>query len=442
MKSSESIAQALSPSYAEKRRGLRWAVAAETFGSAYGVLALGSIFVLFLDELGLRKEQIGLLNGLIFLPGPIALFIAPYLARFGSKRSMILFYGARKIVAALLLLTPGVFAAWGQAAAFAYVVAVMVLYGLCRVIAETAYYPWAQEFVPNQVRGQFAAVCNIVGTVVSILAVTWSSYMLGASAGIGSFQVVMGVGCVLGLIGVAFKFLIPGGAPVAKRTDQRTHFRQMKEAVADRGFRRFLLGLGMMGLVTGGWGVFVPLYLKEAIGLDAGAVVGLLNWTMAGRLVSSYAWGFAADRKGSKPVLMVGLLLIMVLPLGWMALPRQAADSELWAGVLAMLSGVAMMGYSIGNERLLFVSAVPPEKKTEYMAVFYTFTQILMALSPFLAGQVLVAATDVQGVAYGFEFDQYTPFFVGSLLLLFVGIWIFSGVRERAASDSLSGDAV
>ena len=154
-------------------------MASETFGSAYGVLVLGSILVLFLDELGLRKEQIGLLNGLIFLPGPIALFIAPYLARFGSKRSLIIFYGARKIVAALLILTPGVFAAWGESVAFAYVFAVMVLYGLCRVIAETAFYPWIQEFVPDRVRGQYMAVCNIAGTLTGILAVAWSSYMLG-----------------------------------------------------------------------------------------------------------------------------------------------------------------------------------------------------------------------------------------------------------------------
>ena len=134
---------------------------------------------------------------------------------------------------------------------------------------------------------------------------------------------------------------------------------------------------------------------------------------------------------------MVALLLVVLLPLGWMALPRYAADSALYAGVMAMLSGVGMMGYSISNERLLFVSAVPPEKKTEYMAVFYTFTQILMALSPFLAGWVLAAATGLDGRTYGVEFDQYTPFFVGSLLLVLVGIWIFSGVSER---DRLSGD--
>ncbi|MBT4978258.1 MAG: MFS transporter [Gemmatimonadetes bacterium] len=426
-----------SPSHAEKLRGLRWAVASETFGSAYGVLVLGSILVLFLDELGLRKEQIGLLNGLIFLPGPIALFIAPYLARFGSKRSLIIFYGARKIVAALLILTPGVFAAWGASVVFAYVFAVMMLYGLCRVIAETAFYPWIQEFVPDRVRGQYMAVCNIAGTLAGILAVAWSSYMLGSGMGIGRFQVVIAVGCALGLVGIVLKFPIPGGAPLAKRTDQRTHFSQMRQAVRDRGFRRFLFGLGVLALATGGWAAFVPLYLKEAIGLDAGAVVGLHNWTLIGMLVSSYAWGYSADRKGSKPVLMAALLLVVLLPLGWMALPRHAADSALYAGVMALLSGVGMMGYSISNERLLFVSAVPPEKKTEYMAVFYTFTQILMALSPFLAGRVLAAATGWGGRAYGFKFDQYTPFFVGSLFLVLVGIWIFSGVSER---DRLPGD--
>ena len=423
--------QSSSPSYAQKRRGLRWAVVSETFGGAYGVLVLGSIFALYLDTLGLRKDQIGLLNGLIYLPGPIALFIAPYLAQFGSKRSLLLFYGARKIVAALLILAPGVLVAWGASWAFVYVVAVMALYGLCRVIAETAFYPWIQEFVPDDVRGQYMAVCNILGTLASIGAVTWSSYMLGSSAGTERFQIVIGVGCAVGLLGIALKLPIPGGAPQVKRTDQRTHFRQVREAVGDRGFVRFLLGLGVLGLATGGWSAFVPLYLKDSIGLQPGVVVGLHNWTLLGTLISSYAWGLAADRKGSKPVLMVGLVLMALLPLGWMALPREAADSTFWPSGLAMLWGASLMAYNIGNERLLFVSAVPPEKKTEYMAVFYTFTQLLLALSPFLSGRLLASAAGMHGEVYGWQFDQYTPFFVGSLFLLLIGVWIFSGVREE-----------
>ena len=73
----DSGAQPRSPTEAEKRRGLRWSVGAGVVHSAYGTLVLGSVLVLYLNELGLPKEPIGLLNGLICLPGPIALFIAP-----------------------------------------------------------------------------------------------------------------------------------------------------------------------------------------------------------------------------------------------------------------------------------------------------------------------------------------------------------------------------
>ena len=431
------------PTEAQKLRGLRWSVGSEVFGSSYGVLVFGTVFVLYLNELGLSKEQIGLINGLIFLPGPIALFIAPYIARFGFKRTLILFYGARKFVAACLLFTPGVLVAYGQSAAFVFVLVVMGFYGLFRVIAETAFYPWIHEFVPNSVRGQYMAVYNIIGTLMGMVAVAWSSYVVGAGTGIGRFQVVMGVGCVLGIIGVMLKTKIPGGAPQLERIDSRSYFRQMRAAFGDPGFRRFLIGLGIVGLASGGWGTFVPLYLKEAVGLKPGLVVGLHNWTLAGTLISCYVWGFTADRKGSKPVLLAGLLLMVLVSLGWITLPREEADSVFWARILSLFSGAAMMGYSLGNERLLFVSAVPAEKKTEYMAVFYTFTQIMMALSPFVAGWMLLTSQNVAGSVSGIVVDQYALYFASSLFLMLLGLWVFIGVRDSRKDQSFGkGEAV
>ena len=50
--------------------------------------------------MSLRKKQTGFLCKLICLPGPLALFMAPYLFfRFAFKRSLILFCGTRKFVA-------------------------------------------------------------------------------------------------------------------------------------------------------------------------------------------------------------------------------------------------------------------------------------------------------------------------------------------------------
>ena len=51
--------------------------------------------------MSLRKEQTALLCKLICLPGPLALIMAPYFFfRFAFIRSLILFCGTRKFVAA------------------------------------------------------------------------------------------------------------------------------------------------------------------------------------------------------------------------------------------------------------------------------------------------------------------------------------------------------
>ena len=64
-----------------KIRRLPWALLSAALGSVYG--NLGAVLILYYDELSLPKTHIGLLNALIFLPGPLALFVAPLAARWG-----------------------------------------------------------------------------------------------------------------------------------------------------------------------------------------------------------------------------------------------------------------------------------------------------------------------------------------------------------------------
>ena len=66
----------------------------------------GSTFVLFLNQLGLEKSQIGGLLSLLPFLGIIAVFIAAPVARIGHKRTFLISMAARTAIAALLLLTP------------------------------------------------------------------------------------------------------------------------------------------------------------------------------------------------------------------------------------------------------------------------------------------------------------------------------------------------
>ncbi len=78
-----------------KIRRLPWVLLSAALGSVYG--NLGSGFLLYYDEMGMPKTYNGLLNALIFLPGPLALFVAPLVACWGFKRTYLAFYSTRKL---------------------------------------------------------------------------------------------------------------------------------------------------------------------------------------------------------------------------------------------------------------------------------------------------------------------------------------------------------
>src|SRR5688572_3833603 len=96
-------------SNAEKKRRLPWALAGDSANAVFANLSVfGPVFLLFLDRLGLDKKQIGTLLALFPFCGLIAPFVAGRIARFGLKRTFLLFFGVRKTIILLLLLAPAV----------------------------------------------------------------------------------------------------------------------------------------------------------------------------------------------------------------------------------------------------------------------------------------------------------------------------------------------
>ena len=172
---------------AEKIRRMPWVLAQSATSMVFvAMIAFGAPFILFLDELGLPKTQIGFIQSLLPFCGIAALFIAPVVAHFGLKRSFVIFWGARHIVYAGLLLSPLILSAYGTRGAFVWVAVIILAFALCRAIAETAWLPWLQEIIPDSVRGKFSATLSVSCDIVGIASLAVASYILGRSTGLES----------------------------------------------------------------------------------------------------------------------------------------------------------------------------------------------------------------------------------------------------------------
>ena len=415
---------------AQQLRALPWFLAHGFLNTLFALWTFGgSVFLLFLSELGLPKGQIGVVLALFPFCGVLALGFAPVATRWGWKRVFLACYGTRKVVIALLLLLPVVLAAAGPTGGLSFLFLIIIGFALLRALAETAFYPWSQEFIPNHMRGKVAGLNTMLNTVAAGLALGIAGHYINHGTGWSRFLVLIAAGCSLGLLGVTLMVRVPGGAPRPEPVAGGVHWANMAQALRDRNFVAFLGGSGCVTLGTMLFTSFLPLYVKERLGIAAGTVVRLDIVVMAGGALAALLLGLAADRVGSRPVLLFAAVLTLVVPLGWLLLPRQIPHALAGCVTLYFLNGVAGSGVAIAANRLLFNSVIPPQQSTAYTAINYAWSGVTGGIAPLLAGALLTTCGGWHTRVGFIVVDSHALLFLGALVALALGGWLFGRVR-------------
>jgi HEAT repeat protein/sugar phosphate permease len=418
------------PTTVDKLRALPWSIASNAAQSVYLQLTFfGSVFVLFLNSLGLDNAQIGFLLSLLPFTGIFSLALVPAIARMGYKRTWLTFFSLRTFITAFLLATPLVVTAFGEEAAMAFVSFTVLIYGLVRTVGVSAGFPWIQEYVPNSVRGKYTASNNFYSTIAGFLAVTLASVVLARAVGLTGYMVLIAVGVLFGFVSVGFATRIPGGAP-QKGGKHQARERNLKDALRDSHMLRYLAGVGLFTLATVPLGAFLPLYMQDQVGLPASQVVLLQTGVMAGSLVSSYFWGWASDRYGGRPVTLYGLAFRATLPVFWLFLPALDAGVLPAAIAIAAVQGFADVGWQVGATRLLYVSIVPPAKRDDYMALYWAWLGLASGFSQLAGGQLLTSTEGLSGTVAGIPINPYTPLFALGIVLPIAAIFVLRRIRD------------
>ena len=426
-------AAAREPTMVEKLSGLPWSMAGNSANMVFVKFTFfGSTFVLFLSTLGLSKSQIGFLLSLIPYFGLVALFASPFVERAGFKRSFLSFWALRQVATFGMLLTPWVNARFGLQATFVYITIVIIVFALCRAIGETAGMPWRQEYIPNSIRGKFAATDSMITTVASFIAVIISSQVIAYTTGLSGYLLLFAVGGAFGLLGVWFYSFIPGGVKPPSNAAKPSTLRNLSVALADRNFLLFLAGNSLIAMATGPLASFLPLFMEEQAGISTSNVILLQIGTLAGTLLFSFMWGWTSDRYGSKPVMLMSVFMRVLLPLLFLMTPRLAPWNLWFAMSVAFLQGAVDIGWLISSGRLLFVGVVPPAQKAPYMSLHFAWMGLVGGTSQLLGGRLVDLSGGLSGELWGFPVDPYTPLFMISAILPIFALIFFTAVRADA----------
>lgn len=422
------------PTTAEKLRALPWSLGANAANAVFVQLVFfGPAFVLFLDELSISRTEIGFLLSLVPFTGLVALFIAPTVARFGYKRTFLIFWGSRKVVAGFLLFVPFVTMTFGLQAAIILITLIMVGFSLCRSIAETGYYPWLQEYVPDSVRGKFSATNTALSNLVGIIATAVATFVIGLSDDINRFMILFALGVSFGLISVLMYSRIPGGASVeADDNASKMSYRDMLTTTKDINLRYFLVGILFFTFGTGPIYSFLPLFMRQEVGLTESHILSLQISILVGGLISSQLLGWSADRYGSKPVMLSGVVITTFLPIGWILIPRMTTVSLPLALFFAFFQGVSVIAWAVGSKSLLFTQVVPKDKTSQYMAVYYASIGLIGGVSKFIGGVIIDAFDGLSGQFLFIQLDPFTVLMVMSIILPAISLLLFRYVKSES----------
>jgi len=413
----------------EKTRRLKFALMGDACNSIYINLATaGSVLLLFMEKIRLDKTQMGVMLAALGFGPMIAPITSQLGARLGFKRLALSFTVLRVFPLAGMIAAPWVAHRHGPTAAFSYVAGLLAAFSLCRSTSDSMGGPWSTEFIPPAIRGRYTAWQMIVTMLCGAGAIMAISLFLGTDAPVRRFQQFFGLAVGFGLLPALFYMWVPGGAP---QPGVPVALGDMLMPLRDPVYRRHLLA---HMTVNFGWFAtmpFVPLFMKDHVGLPPNQVVMLDAVLMLGSLCSSFLWGWAADRYGGKPVMVSLLGLQVLLPICLLLMPRHSPWSTLCAMSLYFALGFITIGWVIGFFRYFFINLIPETHRTAAIGLNTCMSGLMVGSGPLWAGWAMQRMSGLNGQVGPVVIDQFTPFFLGLIVCLLVATWLMAGLPSR-----------
>lgn len=422
----------------EKRKALPFALLLSTANNNYARLTFfSSIFVLFLSDLGFSNTRIGFLLGLVHVTGIFTPLFTSTIEKIGPKKAFLIGNITRVTVSAGLLLTPWILNAYGTESFWIFITVMIGIFAIFRTFMLTGWHPWGQEYVPSNIRGKYSAINNIVNSLSGFLTITVTGYVLNKSTEMRTFMMIFGTAIIFAVIAIVAATFVPGGAPIVRKEKKKNPFDGFQKPLKDKNYLKFLFGVSMITLATSPVASFISLFMLDKIGLTTGEVVYLSSATTLGAVLSSYIWGWASDRYGSKPVLQSGVFLYILLPIFYFFMPRGESYSFMIALGISFYAGIAAMGWSIGLSRQLNVNMIPIKQSTSYMAIWSAVGGLTWGLSKLIGGTILDLTKNLSGIFLGRPIDSYSVLFVIALLLPILAYAIMQFVKTGEENVSV-----
>jgi hypothetical protein len=312
----------------------------------------------------------------------------------------------------------------GRPVQFAMLVGVISLVTVANQFAGSARGSWVGELIPEQRRGRFFGYTAMFwGIIAAGFAISEGKFLdVIKSHGLFAFTTLFFFGSVFGLVAATLHIPQPD-CPLPGAQAKTAYMEIVRRTFRNRPFVT-LATVHAIVAMSAVAGPFWAAYALRDVGLSYFSL-GILNsiGTVAAVLTSPF-WGRVVTRYGCRPVLILGLALMVPCSIVYIAIPPTALKAAYWlipwSNLFGGLGGSAM-GVAIST---LVYKTSHPEGRSVQFALYNVFVVLVGAPMPVLGGWLVSALSKA-----GHPIDLRLTFYLWSLFLL-AALFVARRLRE------------
>ena len=372
------------------RRGLAALLFHGIFSQSWDTLTAGAFLVGFALALGADNLTIGLLAAIPQI-SQLLQIPAVYLVERVRRRKLItvIFGLGNRTIWTLLALIP--LLARGQAGLVLLLTGILLASSLGAFIG-VAWNSWIRDFVPQPVMGRYFGarlrVSVAFGMVVGLLGGFFVTYWRQAfpDSAIVAYTFVFGMAGLFAYLSLWFLSRVP--EPRYDLPAQRVGLLTfLGRPLRDAAFRDLLIFLFLWSFGTNLALPFFTVYMLRRLGFSFASVIVFTTISQLSYMLFVNAWGRLDDRFGSRAVLYISgvLLVLTIIAFPFTNMPARHVMTVPMLVLIHIFGGMATSGVNLSTTNIA-LKASPHGAASAYMTANGLVTAAAMASAPLISG--------------------------------------------------------
>jgi len=370
----------------ELHRDLNLIILAVTFGMAYMTVYNGPPLNAFIRSLGAGDFVFAVIMAMPVFSGLLQLVASIVLQKAGRRKGLFITSGLiQRLILIPTALVPLLLPDQFKGTRILLVLLLIAINSGAQAFMIISYSSWMGAMVPTEIRGRYFSKRTLISTITSLIVAPLAGLFLDKVPGTTGYAILFLIVAVLGVIDILFFFWIRDPA-MTPQTEVKPIHMHIMQPLKDANYRQFILFSTAFQFSLNLSGSFFTPFMLEHLHMSMLAITILTQTTMSLFVILSVGRiGSLMDRFGTKTVMSVAVIIIMVLPAFWFfATPENYLVTIF---LVQMLAGVVWPAYEMGTMNLSIWLA-PEEERPSYLAS-YAF---IVALFGILPGQLLGGA--------------------------------------------------